>query len=384
MVNKYAHLTGGADQNCLALIVALIERGHDVAILSTASDRNTVGEGVFIEPTVTHQTRGALPRSRQGEVFARALWNPAAARGAHEAIARFHPDVVHSHKLYPQLSVAPIVIAARAGLPVVQTLHDYELLSASALDHTGRSVDRDESRASYRVLNTATFPVRRMIHARRVSAFIACSRFVAGRYRSRRGTESTVMPYFVEAPGRATIGFAERDGVLFVGRLHEEKGVRDVIGLAERLPAIHVSIAGYGPLEAFVAEAERRLANLRFLGRQGRSKLWDLLERARVAVMPSRWQEPGGIAALEAMAVGTPVVAYANGGLAEYVAGTGGGRVVAPDVDALAEAVGRVHGQEEDWRERSEAAIAGIARLHNADAYVSRLEALYRSVLARD
>ena len=30
--------------------------------------------------------------------------------------------------------------------------------------------------------------------------------------------------------------------------------------------------------------------------------------------MPSRWQEPGGIAALEAMSVGTPVIAYASGG----------------------------------------------------------------------
>ena len=61
-------------------------------------------------------------------------------------IERFRPQVVHAHKLYPQLSGAPVIAAARAKLPIVQTLHDYEFLAASYLDHRGRWIDRDESR----------------------------------------------------------------------------------------------------------------------------------------------------------------------------------------------------------------------------------------------
>src|SRR5947209_8424178 len=113
MVNKYAHVTGGADQNCLALLRALAERGHDVSILSTASASNAVRDGVFIEPKVTHQTREALVARDRAGALSHALWNPQAARGMKRLIARFRPDVVHVHKLYPQISAAPIVIAAR-------------------------------------------------------------------------------------------------------------------------------------------------------------------------------------------------------------------------------------------------------------------------------
>src|SRR5919197_178879 len=143
MVNKYAHVTGGADVNCLGLAEALVRRGHDIALLSTASPQNLFDEGEFIEASVTHASRQRLGAARQVDVARRALWNPSAARAMRHLVGRFRPQVVHAHKLYPQLSVAPVVAAAQAGLPIVQTLHDYELMSASYLDHSGGRVDRD-------------------------------------------------------------------------------------------------------------------------------------------------------------------------------------------------------------------------------------------------
>lgn len=377
MVNKYAHVTGGADQNCVTLLAALNERGHEVSILSTACSQNEFSKGIFIEPNVTHQTRESLSVQQRAGVLTSALWNFAAAKGMRVLIRTFKPDVVHVHKLYPQISVAPVVIAARAGVPIVQTLHDYELLSASALDIAGGRVDREETRLSYRALNTMTLPVRRVIHARRVGAFIAPSRFAAARHRAELGIEATVLPYFVEQRGRNPRGFAERTGAIFVSRLQTEKGVHDVIELAGRLPEMRVLVVGYGPLERSVGEAERRLQNLEFVGRQDRSTILRLLEGARVCLMPSRWKETGGIAALEAMSVGTPVVAYASGGLAEYVSDTGGGRAVEPNVDVLVREASAIHEDEVRWRECSRLGIEGVARLHSADKYVSRLEDIY-------
>jgi glycosyltransferase involved in cell wall biosynthesis len=97
--------------------------------------------------------------------------------------------------------------------------------------------------------------------------------------------------------------------------------------------------------------------------------------------MPSRWQEPGGIAALEAMSVGTPVSAYANGGLAEYVTGTGGGRAIEPNVSRLVTESHALASSQELWREHSIQARIGVASLHSADRYMTALEGLYRSVL---
>ncbi|MEK6272389.1 MAG: glycosyltransferase family 4 protein [Actinomycetota bacterium] len=376
LVNKYAHVTGGADVNCLGLAEVLRRRGHDVALLSTASSRNVWGEGEFIEASVTHASRERLGAAQQVEVARRALWNPSAGAAMRRLIGRFRPQVVHAHKLYPQLSGAPVIAAARAKLPIVQTLHDYEFLAASYVDHRGGWIDRDESKLSFRALNTATYIVRRRLHARKVDAWIANSRYVAARY-EERGIASTVLPSFVEPITADPPGFSDRRGAVFVGRLSVEKGVRDVLELAESLPSVEVSVAGHGPLEADVAAAASRLPNLEFAGSVDRAGVFRLLERARVCVMPSHWQEPGGIAALEAMSVGTPVVAYASGGLAEYVGDIGGGRVIEPDALALARECETLHRDQRTWGELSRRGAAGVASKHSPEHYALAVERIY-------
>jgi glycosyltransferase involved in cell wall biosynthesis len=81
------------------------------------------------------------------------------------------------------------------------------------------------------------------------------------------------------------------------------------------------------------------------------------------------------------MSVGTPVVAYASGGLAEYVADAGGGRVVEPDAHALArecEALNRDRGA---WQELSERGVAGIADRHSPDGYAAAVERIYAGLI---
>jgi len=376
MVNKYARVTGGADVNCLGLAEALLERGHEVAMLSTASPGNQFREGEFVDTSVTHASRDHLGSARQLDVARRAVWNADAAAATRRVIRRFRPQVVHAHKLYPQLSAAPIVVADREGLPIVQTLHDYEFISASWLDHRGGWVDRDESGLSVRALNSAMFVIRRRLHAPRVDRWIANSRYVAGRHEPL-GIDATTLPCFVEpAPGDPP-SFAERDGAVFVGRLSDQKGVRDVLRLAELAPSIQVTLAGHGPLEADVVEAAARLSNLEFAGSLDRDAVLGLLARARVCLMPSRWQEPGGIAALEAMSVGTPVVAYASGGLAEYVGDAGGGRVVEADVSALARESEGLHGDREAWELLSERGATGVAARNSPGPYALAIERIY-------
>jgi glycosyltransferase involved in cell wall biosynthesis len=295
----------------------------------------------------------------------------------------YRPDVVHAHKLYPQLSVAPIVEAARARIPVVQTLHDFELISGSALDARGGWRDDDESRLRYRVLNSSTFPVRKRVHVPRVSAFVSVSRYVARVYRAH-GIASVVLPNFLTASGngsRAPSAFADRDGIVFVGRLQPEKGVADVVELARRLSDIPVTIAGAGELDGYVAKHAKQLDNLTATGFLGSEELSELMRHARLAVVPSRWQEPAGLTPIEAMAQGTPVVAYANGGLAEYVADAGGGRVVPADVENLIETCAELYADTETWTKLSRCALAAVEGTHSRDRYAEAIERVYEGVL---
>jgi glycosyltransferase involved in cell wall biosynthesis len=382
MLNAYGYLTGGADYVCFASAEALRSRGHEVAFLTTRSDRNVVEDGVFVDLRVTHFTRDQLSASAKARVAAAALWNRQAAGALDEAVRRYRPDLVHAHKLYPQLSVAPLVHARRRGLPIVQSLYDYELLSASTLDHTGGRVDRAESRFAYRALNTATFPIRRRVHAPAVAAWTCCSRFMQERYRGV-GIEATLLPLFVELPPGDQLDFSEREGISFAGRLWEEKGVRDVVQVASAHPELPVTIAGGGPLARFVEQQARRLPNLRFLGDLAHDELRNVPRRARIALMPSRWQEPGGIAALEAMAQGTPVVAYASGGLAEYVGDADAGTVIAPDAERLASECERLYEDRARWERHSRAAISAAREL-SLERYVSRLESVFEQARSEE
>jgi len=345
IVNKYAYVTGGADRYCLALTELLRGAGHEVRWVSTASASNTEREGVFVPPRPS-----------------RAFWNRDAAGAIDRELSGFRPDLVHCHKLYPHLSVAPVVRAAHAGVPIVQTAHDYELCSA------------ERSGAPHkRVADSLLFPLKRRLHIPRVARFVAPSEFVARALRDA-GIESTVVLHFVESHASPPRAFEDRSGVAFAGRLVPEKGVEDVLGLAVHLPELRITVAGNGPLKARV-----RAAPVRYVGHVGRADLLEELGRARVAIVPSRWAEPAGLVALEAMAAGTPVVAYETGGLAEYVSAAGG--VVVPSLDAMRDAVATLHADAAEWQRRSTSGLEAVRSRFTPERHLAELESVYRAAL---
>jgi glycosyltransferase involved in cell wall biosynthesis len=379
LVNKFAEITGGADRHCLDLARVLEERGHAVSLLASGPEPDFALDRTLVSSNVTHHDRDGLGGLKAARVAASSLWNPSAASAATGLISAFKPDVVHLHKLYPQLSVAPAVVASRLGVPVVQTVHDYEFVSASPVDHTGQRYDQGESRLSYRVLNTTLFQAKRWFHVPAVCKWISVSRSVRDVY-ARHGLVSAVIPNFTD-PFKDPPRFADRDGVLYVGRLTPEKGVDHVIRSAELLPSLPHAIAGGGPMQAEVEAAEQRLPNLSFLGHLAKDQVDSRIADARLLVMPSLWQEPGPLTALEALAKGTPVIAYANGGLGEYVADSEGGLVVPPQSEELVRAVSALYADRELWGQASSRARAAAASTHSAEAYGDAIEIIYLSAI---
>jgi glycosyltransferase involved in cell wall biosynthesis len=382
MVNKYVHVTGGADRQCMSLAAALRRAGHEVAFLAMSSADDIEQEGVFVPMPVTHETRDDLAVAARVRVLRDAFWNGSAADAMRTLIANFRPHVVHAHRLYPQLSVSSIIVARRAGLPIVQTLHDYEFLSANPFDARGGKVDRTESRLSYRALNTAMFLVRRRVHARAVREWIAVSDFVA-RTHAARGIRATVIPNFADIDGREGLRSPEeRDGVLFLGALSLEKGALDVLELARRIPDVPVVIAGRGPLRLQVADESKDLPNVRFEGYLDPEAAARATRSARVVVIPSRWQEPGSLVSLESMAAGTPVVAYRSGGLAEYVETSGAGLTVQPHPSDLAAGVRKLLDDSSLWWKCASAGIEASRTTFSRDTHTKSVLEVYERARA--
>jgi glycosyltransferase involved in cell wall biosynthesis len=124
------------------------------------------------------------------------------------------------------------------------------------------------------------------------------------------------------------------------GRLVPEKAPHLAIE-ACRLAGVPLVLAGPVQDPAYFDRAVAPLlgGDIRYAGHLDQRELSGLLRSASVAVVTPMWDEPYGLVAAEAMASGTPVAAFARGGLGQVVAPQGG--VLAPpsDVPALAEAV---------------------------------------------
>lgn len=311
---------------------------------------------------------------------ASALWNREAATATRSLVRDFRPDVAHVHKAYVQLSVSPIFTCHQLGVPIVQTAHDYEFISASPFDTTGRRWDRDEQRFSYRAVNSATFVVRRRVHKPRVSKWIAVSEALARHYRERGGINCTVIPNFTAPSAGSPQPRAQRRGVLYLGRLSPEKGIGHVLQAAARLKSTPFTIAGQGPLAEEVARTAAELPNLEYRGFVDRQEARSLISGAVACLLPSTWEEPAGLSCLEAMAEATPVIAYPSGGMAEYVSTPDAGIVCSrPEVDDLVEAIRLICSQGSLWDSYSRRGLAGAASRHSLPTYLDALEGVYRS-----
>jgi glycosyltransferase involved in cell wall biosynthesis len=158
---------------------------------------------------------------------------------------------------------------------------------------------------------------------------IAASNDLADRARVLGAREVRVIPSGVELPDRVG-DEAEPAEVLYAGRLSPEKGVLELLDAAQGLNLV---VAGDGPLRDRVPSAR---------GFVPHDELQQLYARAAVVACPSR-REGFGVACLEAMAHGRPVVATRVGGLLDLVVDGETGIVVPPrDAPALRSALERL------------------------------------------
>jgi glycosyltransferase involved in cell wall biosynthesis len=153
--------------------------------------------------------------------------------------------------------------------------------------------------------------------------------------------------------------------------------VLDIVDLAVTMPDLSVTIAGDGPLADEIARIAKRVVNLEYLGRLGRERVAELIARSRAVLLPSHWEEPAGLAAVEAMSLGTPVVAYRRGGLAEYVEDADAGPVIAPSTAALVEAVRELLADPQRWHRHSAAGRKAVASRHSVERCIQMYEELY-------
>ncbi len=166
------------------------------------------------------------------------------------------------------------------------------------------------------------------------------------------------------------------DLVVF-GRIHPDKGTAEAIAIA-RAAGRRLLIAGSSRTSRTSREVRPHIDGERvvYLGSVGPSERAEVLGSAAVLLHPIAFDEPFGLSVVEAMACGTPVVAYRRGSMAEVVDEGVTGFLV-HDVASAVTAVGRAAGLDRSAVRARAASRFGVDRM--VDAY----ESTYRQVLSR-
>ena len=201
-----------------------------------------------------------------------------------------------------------------------------------------------ESAGVPRGLRAATATVLRRIRswdrraARRVDHYIANSRITQQRLAEFYGREDAPIVHPPVAVERFTVAAEPEDWFLLVGEVVRHKGAERALQAAKRA-GVPIKVVGVGPdLPRLKARYATARGGAQFLGRVGDDELAGLYARCRALVVPT--VEEFGIAAVEAMAAGRPVIGPATGGTGETVVdGRTGVLVERPDAGLLAAAM---------------------------------------------
>ncbi len=322
---------GGVESVVSVLTEALVDRGHAVTLLCAPGSRS--GARVL----------ALLDESHPDEIE-RSLYESDHVSRAFAEIDRGTPefDIVHDHCGFTALAMAD-----RIGTPIVHTLHGQFTPS------------------------TAAFYTR---HGHK-AVLVGISRAQLAAAPPSLGVFETI-PNPIDVRAWPLREYKD-DYLLWIGRMTPEKGPHRAIAAARAagVPLVLAGVIQPGQQAFFDSEVAPHIDGdrVRFAGEVGGAPKHALFAGARALLMPIRWEEPFGMVMVEAMACGTPVIAFAEGAARELVVDGTTGYLVA-DEQAMAAAVSRLSGiAPRDCRR-------WVAMHCDVDVVASAYERIYRSV----
>lgn len=316
-----------------------------------------------------------------------------------EVLRHTGADVVYFHKV-PELTFCESLLS---GIRAVRMVHDHDLCCPRRHKYFALTGRVCRHKVGWRCWGDAAFLVRdctsrlglrwnriarvvsEMRRNYRLDTLLVGSRFMRDELVSNGFPEENVhiLPPVVRMadPGRQPV--PEQQRVLYVGQLVRGKGVDLLLrALAQVSCEFTATLVGSGNAEAKLRRVCRRLGlsdRVKFAGWVDHESLSPFYAAAKVVAVPSRWPEPFGMTGLEAMHHGRAVVAFATGGIPDWLEHEVTGlRVPEQDVGALARAMERLLTDTEFAARLGQNGLERVQQRYSLDRYIDRLEAYLR------
>jgi len=369
---------------------------------------------------------------QKGTLGLRTVWAWDTYHEVKALLRRERPDVAHFHNTFPLISPAAYYACQEAGVPVVQTLHNYRLLCPGAIlarkggvchECMERGLWLGVWHRCYRESRAATAATALMLSVHRwlgtwsklVDCYIALTEFARAKFIEGGLPEEKIVvkPNFVHPDpmdGNQESGVRSQHSAIvnpqssipnpesqipnpesrpsyavFVGRLSPEKGVRTLVAAWRRLGnGIPLEIVGDGPLRAELeADASRHaLSSVSFPGRLAPDHVRAVMKGACFLVFPSECYEGFPLTIAEAFACGVPAIASRLGAMEEIVVdGRTGLHFTPGDADDLAAKVEWAWTHPNEMEAMGRAARAEYEAKYTAERNYQMLMEIYQKVL---
>ena len=413
LINNYHYSRDGVTRAYFDLAEILTAHGHEVAFFSahSAKESPTEWSKYFVGATDFEGEKiGFLTKLK---LIAKGFYNFEAKRNLTKLLREFKPDVAHLHNIYHHLSPSIIGVLKKNNIPVVMTLHDYQLVSPNYnLFSQGKIWEGAKGGKYWRCLTdrcvkdsfwrsflamVESYFYQWLGSYGKIDLFISPSQFLIdkfGEFGFKREIIYLPNPFLLPsaaisakaAEGKSFFAKAAEDRekyLLYYGRLSGEKGIVDLLrAYAQIKTEVKLKIVGSGPQAAELAQivADEKIIGVEFLGYQTGDNLWQLVAGAELVVVPSRWYENAPYSAIEPMGLGKIVLASRLGGLTELIRdGENGFLFAAGDASDLTAKLKFILSHPELKNSIGAQAIASVKEKNDPEKFYQALLKVYQS-----
>jgi glycosyltransferase involved in cell wall biosynthesis len=340
---------GGAEFSAWNLARALVANGCDVGVLTTAASRDEVVHDARIDGMrvwrVWPHRHYAVTHVIDETAFSKAWWHtqdhfdPRNLRPLRDVLDVFEPDIVNVH-LLAGLGFNLLGELGERDIPVMFALHD---LSLTCL-RSSRFKQGHVCRSQCTTCTLSGAWKRRMVQKVPRIGFYSPSAANLAKVTEDFPLDSypvLIEPDPISYPPATVI--ASPSAVLrflFVGRLHESKGIHILLAAAEKLVrhrAFTVTVVGEGPSAAALRQRYGDRPWLTFTGQVSQEEVSNYMATHDVLCVPSIWLEPLGGVVVAGLCRGMAILASRTGGIPELIDDGVNGLLVEPgSVDAWA------------------------------------------------
>jgi len=407
LVNKFFYRKGGQEAVMLEEAELLKARGHEIAYFSMHHPNNPEYKydkyfADYVELSDSGKNHSFFEKINIAKNF---IYNPKAAAKFQEFINDFQPDIIHCHGITHQLTPSILEVAKKHNIPVVQTLHDYQIICPNySFLLSGKEICLDKKCAKGNYLNCIlnkciknSYPASILGTAEMfinysggkyinlVDKFISPSKFLRQSVIDS-GVSENKIEYIPNFSGvdveESEIGY--ENYFLFAGRLSHEKGVFTLLKAFKDLPEAKLKLIGTGPIEEELKnyQNENAITNVEFLGYKSGSELQELFKNALAVIIPSEWYENAPMSILEAFSYSKCVIGSNLGGIPEMIINNKTGYLFNySDEQGLKEKINSLAKNPELAISLGKNAKTFANENFSKESHINKLEALYLSLV---